>query len=161
MPDAARDGPLGAAPPDPPRGTASGRSGLAMRLAAGAAAVAAALAVSELVVQGTRWQRRIADDAVALTGGDPGRGLATIERVGCGACHEIPGARGLASGRVGPSLAGFSTRTYVGGVAPNQPEHLVRWLMDPRALSPRTAMPALGLDEQQARDIAAYLYTLG
>ena len=161
MPDTiARDGPLGAAPPDPPR-TTRGRSGLATRLAAGLAALAAVLAVSELVVQGTRWQRRVADNAVALTGGDPTRGLALIERVGCGACHEIPGARGLASGRVGPSLAGFSTRAYVGGVAPNQPEHLVRWLINPRALSPRTAMPALGLDEDQARDVAAYLYTLG
>jgi mono/diheme cytochrome c family protein len=161
MPDAtARDGPLGVAPPDPPQ-TTRGRSGLALRLAAGLAALAAVLAVSELVVQGTRWQRRVVDNAVALTGGDPGRGLALIERVGCGACHEIPGARGPAAGRVGPSLAGFGARAYVGGVAANQPEHLVRWLIDPRALSPRSAMPALGLSAEEARDIAAYLYTLG
>jgi len=27
-------------------------------------------------------------------------------------------------------------------------------------MKPRTAMPELGLSEQQARDVAAYLYTL-
>ena len=135
------------------------RAKLALRLAAGLAAVAAVLAVSELVVQGSRWQRRTVDEAAALTGGDPGRGLAVIGRVGCGACHEIPGVPG-ASGRVGPSLAGFGARAYVGGVAANQPEHLVRWLENPRDLSPRSAMPALGLSAGEARDIAAYLYTL-
>jgi cytochrome c len=158
MPEAARDKPLGAALPEPPRG--GRRAGLGLRLVAGTAALAAVLAVSELVVQGSRWQRRVIDGAVALTGGDPERGLATIERVGCGACHAIPGARG-ASGRVGPSLAGFGTRAYIGGVAANQPEHLVRWLINPRALSPHSAMPALGLGAGEARDIAAYLYTLG
>ena len=30
----------------------------------------------------------------------------------------------------------------------------------PQSIEPRTAMPALGLSDQQARDVAAYLYTL-
>lgn len=136
------------------------RAGLGLRLAAGLAATVAVLVVSELVIQGSRWQRRVVDEAAALTGGDPRCGLATIERVGCGACHEIPGVVGV-SGRVGPSLAGFGTRAYIGGVAANRPDHLVRWLMDPRVLSPRSAMPALGLGPDEARDVAAYLYTLG
>ena len=38
---------------------------------------------------------------------------------------------------------------------------LVAWLRDPPAISPGTAMPNLDLTEAQARDMAAYLYTLG
>lgn len=34
------------------------------------------------------------------------------------------------------------------------------WLRDPQSVVPNNAMPDLGLNEQQARDIAAYLYTL-
>lgn len=97
--------------------------------------------------------------AAALTGGDPREGRRLITRVGCGACHEIPGVP-AAHGHVGPPLAGIADRTYLGGVLTNQPDHLVAWLLDPRAHSPRTAMPGLGLTPDEARDIAAYLYTL-
>ncbi|HET9621541.1 MAG TPA: c-type cytochrome [Kofleriaceae bacterium] len=93
------------------------------------------------------------------TGGDRARGLATIERVGCGACHDIPGVRGL-HGRLAPSLADFAHRAVIAGALPNDPANLTRWLLDPPRFSPRTAMPALGLTEQEARDVAAYLYTL-
>jgi cytochrome c len=68
----------------------------------------------------------------------------------------VPGADGL----VGPPLAGIASRAYIGGVAPNTPENMVRWLMDPPALAPRTAMPNLGVAPSDARDMAAYLYTL-
>jgi cytochrome c1 len=40
------------------------------------------------------------------------------------------------------------------------PDRLVPWILDPRALDPDTAMPGLGLTEREARDAAAYLYTL-
>jgi cytochrome c len=36
----------------------------------------------------------------------------------------------------------------------------VCWLVDPPAMKADTAMPAVGLGERDARDIAAYLYTL-
>jgi len=93
------------------------------------------------------------------TGGDPERGRALIAGYACGACHHIPGVRG-ARGVVGPPLDRFALRAYIGGRAPNTPENLVRWVQDPSALAPGTAMPAVGLDEQQARDVAAYLYQL-
>ena len=41
----------------------------------------------------------------------------------------------------------------------NEPEMLVRWIRDAPSLDPATAMPKLGVSEQQARDIAAYLYS--
>jgi cytochrome c2 len=95
-----------------------------------------------------------------VPGGDPERGVAAIARYGCAGCHTIPGIRG-ARGMVGPPLTDYAARGYVAGVRPNWPRHLVSWIIDPPAISPQTAMPALGVTEQEARDIAAYLYTLG
>jgi cytochrome c2 len=95
-----------------------------------------------------------------VPGGDPERGVVAIGAYGCGGCHAIPGIRG-ANGTVGPPLSDFATRGYVAGVRPNWPRHLVQWIIDPPAIAPETAMPRLGVSEQEARDMAAYLYTLG
>ena len=92
-------------------------------------------------------------------GGDPARGRAAIERYGCGTCHTIPGVRG-AEALVGPPLAQVASRAYVGGVLTNSPENMIRWIQDPRAVDQLTAMPTLGVTDQDARDIASYLYTL-
>jgi cytochrome c2 len=97
-------------------------------------------------------------DPVSIDG-DPARGRREIARLQCGACHEIPGVR-AARGTVGPPLEGFARRVYVAGKWTNEPRHLVDWLLDPPAMAPRTAMPAMVNDAQSARDIAAYLYTL-
>lgn len=91
--------------------------------------------------------------------GDPARGKATIQRYGCIACHAIPGIAHHGS-NVGPPLDKMALRAYVGGVLPNTPEDLVRWLRNPPEVDPRTAMPNLGISEAEAKDIAAYLYTL-
>lgn len=82
-----------------------------------------------------------------------------MDEFGCGGCHTIPGVDG-ASGMVGPPLASWSRRSYIAGNLPNTPENLIRWVMDPHVVEPGTAMPDVGLEEQQARDVAAYLYTL-
>jgi mono/diheme cytochrome c family protein len=99
-------------------------------------------------------------DHLRIVGAEPDRGRALIHAYGCGTCHKIDGIRG-ARGTVGPPLDNFAQRSVVAGVLPNTPRVLVSWLIDPPAIEPRTAMPAVGLDENQARDIAAYLYTLG
>ena len=91
--------------------------------------------------------------------GDARQGAALIQRYGCGACHTIPGIHG-ARGLVGPPLVYFSRRSYIAGELPNSPDNLQRWLLDPPAVEPGTAMPNLGLTPTQARDIAAYLSTL-
>jgi cytochrome c2 len=93
------------------------------------------------------------------TGGDPRVGAQLIEGYSCGACHIIPGIRG-ADGNVGPPLNGIATRTFIAGHLPNNARNLEHWLRDPPAVVPGTAMPALGLSDQTARDVAAYLYTL-
>lgn len=96
--------------------------------------------------------------APTVAGGNSERGRLAIARYGCGACHTIPGVTS-ARGLVGPSLEGIGNRMYIAGVLTNQPENIVRWIMDPPANDPKTAMPKLGVAERDARDIAEYLYS--
>ena len=91
--------------------------------------------------------------------GNPERGRSLVEAKHCGACHSIPGVPG-ARGVVGPPLDTFARRSFIAGQSPNTPANLVRWVRDPHGLERGTAMPAVGLDESQARDVAAFLYTL-
>jgi cytochrome c len=96
---------------------------------------------------------------VVATGGTAMAGKQIIAQFNCGSCHTIPGVRG-AQGLVGPPLIYFGRRTYIAGEVPNTPDNLVRWITSPQSIEAGTAMPTLGLTEQQARDVAAYLYTL-
>lgn len=104
-------------------------------------------------------QRQTATRAHILTRGDPVKGWQLVQYYGCGSCHTIarvPQAAGL----VGPPLTGIGGRVYLAGRLENRPENLIAWIQHPRAIDPQTAMPELGVTEPQARDIAAYLYTL-
>jgi cytochrome c2 len=94
-----------------------------------------------------------------VPGGDPQRGRAVMARYGCAACHSIPGVVG-ARGRVGPPLGGIADRAIIAGKLPNTPENLIRWIQHPQAVEPGNVMPEMGVTEADARDIAAYLYTL-
>jgi cytochrome c len=42
----------------------------------------------------------------------------------------------------------------------NTPENMRRWLKDPPAVDPKTAMPNVGASDEDIRDLAAFLYTL-
>jgi cytochrome c len=95
----------------------------------------------------------------AVAGGDARRGARLIPQYGCGSCHAIPGVSG-AEGGVGPPLTRFAERAYIAGALRNEPVALVRWIRFPQHVEPGTAMPDLGVTEQHARDIAAYLYSL-
>lgn len=100
-----------------------------------------------------------ADPARRIVNGDAVAGRAAIMQVSCGVCHVIPGIAG-ARGAVGPSLEKFAHRSFIGGVAPNRPEVLARWVRNAPSIAPETAMPQLPLSDDEALDIAAYLYTL-
>jgi len=95
-----------------------------------------------------------------VAGGDAARGRIAIAEHGCGACHVIPGIEGAVAW-VGPPLMEWARRSYVGGRLPNAPQNLVAFLLNPQAVSPGSAMPVLSLQEGEALDIAAFLYTLG
>lgn len=108
---------------------------------------------------GAALARRTVVEAQALTGGNVEAGRVALSNYGCNTCHTIPGvmdARGL----VGPPLSQIANRIYVAGVLPNTPDNLIRWIENPPGINPRTAMPNLGVGEADARNIAAYLYTL-
>jgi cytochrome c len=91
--------------------------------------------------------------------GDPNQGAIEIERSACGSCHMIAGVQ-HADGLVGPPLTHFARRTIVAGLLPNTPDNLVRWVRYPQEVVAGNAMPDGNLTDKQARDIAAYLYTL-
>jgi cytochrome c2 len=101
----------------------------------------------------------IGDPAVAVAGGNPDQGPAAMQRYGCISCHTVPGVQG-ANGRVGPPLNFWSERAYIAGNLPNEPDNLIQWIENPQAIEPGTAMPFLGVTDSDARNIAAYLYTL-
>jgi cytochrome c1 len=128
-----------------------------MRRPAALPALAAAAALLPLLA-GCRGGRQTCA-AEIVPGGNPRLGARLIEGYRCGACHTIPGIRD-ADGLVGPPLTSFARRTYIAGELPNTPPNLIRWIRDPAAVEPGTAMPALGLSRRQAGDVAAYLYTL-
>lgn len=88
-----------------------------------------------------------------------GRALIASGAHGCAACHAIPGIR-APRGIVGPDLTGFARRPFIAGQLPNTSDVLVAFLQDSPALVPRTGMPNLGLSLEDARHIAAYLYTM-
>jgi cytochrome c1 len=94
-------------------------------------------------------------------GSPAAEGQALLKTKPCGGCHVIPGVDG-AAGTVGPSLAGVASRTRIaGGAVPNNgPDDLKAWISNPSALKPGTAMPAVGLSEDEAEKIAAYLEVL-
>lgn len=88
-------------------------------------------------------------------------GVRVILQRGCGSCHTIPNIPG-ASGKIGPDLAGIAGRKQIaGGAVPNNsPADLAKWIEDPPALKPGTAMPKLGLTPDEAKAVADFLYTL-
>lgn len=97
--------------------------------------------------------------ATPITGGNPEQGKIALQAYGCGACHTIPGINS-ANSLVGPPLIGIAQRTYIAGVLVNTPDNLVCWIRNPQAVDPQTAMPDTGVNQADARDIAAYLYSL-
>jgi cytochrome c len=99
------------------------------------------------------------EQAVALTGGDPRKGIEAIGRYGCASCHDIPGIR-PAGAAVGPPLAGIAARGYLAGRLPNSPTNMMTWIQHPQHVERGTAMPEMGVTEGDARDITAFLYTL-
>ena len=100
--------------------------------------------------------RRILTPAPDVTG-DPNNGRRLILQKGCGGCHTISGVPG-ATGAAGPNLSNIALRpTLAGETIPNSHDMLVRWLLDPHSLKANTTMPTLGLTEQEAQDLAAFL----
>ena len=89
----------------------------------------------------------------AATRGDARRGEVLFRAKGCATCHvhgRIPGRTGEFSGGypgTAPDLTSYA----------NDPELLRRWLRDPQAVKPTTAMPNLDLSDGEIADLIAFL----
>jgi cytochrome c2 len=110
-------------------------------------------------VAGCTPRDTVRQEAIAITGGDPDKGMSAIGRYGCGACHEIPGIPS-ARGTVGPPLRGIAARSYLAGQLTNSPSNMATWLQHPQRVERGTAMPEMGVTDEDARDMTAFLYTL-
>ncbi len=91
---------------------------------------------------------------------DAAHGKQVIQRVGCGSCHRIPGID-WPQGKVGPVLDGLAERALLAGRLPNRPDVLSAYVQNAPALVPNSGMPAMPVSDEEARDIAAYLYDQG
>jgi len=77
----------------------------------------------------------------------------------CINCHAIGGTRAVAD--AGPDLTHLATRRQLAaGVMPNTPENLTLWLRDPQLIKPGCKMPNFGLNEDQLKQMTAYLEEL-
>lgn len=72
----------------------------------------------------------------------------------------IPGVP-AADGTEGPPLDRWAERAYIAGAVRNTPEHMIVWIVDPQRVEPGTLMPDMGVPEEDARHMTAYLFTLG
>jgi cytochrome c2 len=91
--------------------------------------------------------------------GEAQLGQQLVVDYGCVSCHVVPGVRSEPSW-VGPPLTHWGQRSYIAGSLVNNEDNLVRWLTDPQSVEEGTAMPDLGVTEQDARNIAAYLLSI-
>jgi cytochrome c len=101
----------------------------------------------------------ITKEAEAQTGGRVRLGPAAIGKYGCAACHTIPRIDGV-DATVGPRLDHIAVRPSLGGRLPNTPGNMIKWIQHPQSVDPKNVMPDLGVTDQDAKDIVAFLYTL-
>ena len=90
--------------------------------------------------------------------GNAGAAKTHIEKYACQACHVIPGLGD--GGSLGPDLTGFASRPRLNGRVPKNPQAVAAYLQNPIAIDAQTSMPAVGMTESEAKDIAAFLETL-
>jgi len=89
--------------------------------------------------------------------GNADAGKQVFSTKGCVGCHTIEGLQG-AVGTVGPPLTHIASQPY--DSFPNDDAFLKQWINDPQAAKPGTAMPKLGLSDQELNDVVTYLLTL-
>jgi cytochrome c len=89
--------------------------------------------------------------------GDANAGKTVFTTKGCTGCHTIEGVQG-AVGTVGPNLTHISGQPY--DSFPDDPQFLKQWINDPQTAKPGTAMPKLGLTDEELNNVVTFLETL-
>jgi cytochrome c oxidase subunit 2 len=105
------------------------------------------------------WVGKQKEPALTPPDGSPAAaGLQVYRASTCIGCHAV---RGVSAGGVGPDLTHFGSRkTIAGGILPNTPENLARWVRDSPALKPGSLMPAQKLSDAEVASLVAYLQSL-
>ena len=104
------------------------------------------------------------DRASVLSGADAARGRELMGVKGCAVCHRMTGVAPLYAGMMPANVTAEDMPRAI-RLAPDLrftrdrwgASQLVRWLMDPTQVKPDTPMPKMGLAEDEAKAIAAYL----
>ena len=90
-----------------------------------------------------------------------GQGKAIFSQSACIGCHTI---EGVSVGAIGPNLTHVGSRTTLaGGILPNTPEAMAKWISDAPARKPGSLMPnmaGLGITPEQVPALVAYLQSL-
>jgi len=105
-------------------------------------------------IQGAVAQANLFNDPAVKQGKELFTSLA------CAGCHTV---KGLTGGKVGPDLTDIARTTNprtIAGVLPVNLANLEKWITNPKAVKPSTAMPNLGLDAATVDAIAKFLMTL-
>jgi mono/diheme cytochrome c family protein len=121
-----------------------------------------AVAIAAFLLAGARepsaaWLAAHPMPALAVTEEQVRRGKELVDGVGCRACHalapdEVAGQLG-ANKDIAPNLSRIAEKT--------DPRWIYHWIKDPRGYSAVARMPSLRLTDDEAREITAYLATLG
>ncbi|MGD0949326.1 MAG: cytochrome c [Candidatus Binatia bacterium] len=88
---------------------------------------------------------------VALEGASAQEGERLFTERGCRGCHGMKADESSVSPRV-PHLAGVGSKVT--------PEWLDRWISEPKAYDPDSAMPKVALTDEERHNLVAYLLTL-
>ncbi|MBI3128182.1 MAG: c-type cytochrome [Candidatus Tectomicrobia bacterium] len=79
------------------------------------------------------------------------RGISLVRELGCFGCHTIPGTQDIR--KAGPDLSRIQEKVY--------PGWLPGWIKRPRDYNARTKMPFFSLEDQEAFDIATFIWGTG
>lgn len=102
------------------------------------------------------WVQAAQQPSPAVSGQLASRGEQLFITKGCVGCHAVQDVNTY--NRVGPNLSHVGSRTAIAaGILPNTRENMVRWLRYTDRVKPGVLMPNLGLSEDEAEAIAAYL----
>ncbi len=99
------------------------------------------------------------DRTPTLGDADRQKGRQLVIDKGCVACHTFPDVA-WPRGGLGPALGHFGYQGLIAGQLPNQPGVLMQFVRNAPALVPGSAMPAVPMSDQEARDVTAYLLQL-
>lgn len=111
------------------------------------------------------WVKHTKESAVKATKPEVEAGQKVFMSKGCVACHTISGVSELAPGArsrtSGPNLTHVGSRDFIAAhTLKNTPENIATWVKNPQAVKPGALMTNLGLNDQEAKDVATFLTSL-